>query len=171
MEKGLKEGQPEGRLRLGRILNPVLISTVLAAGIKLFGGENHLPTFILNVFHMLGAMSLPLLMLILGGSLYVDFQGKGPIYMKEVLKFTLLKNIIFPLAFIAILVFARPAYPVALIIFLESVVPPITGIPIQTERHGGNSSITNQFILSSFVFSVLSIPLMFNLFTRFFPVP
>jgi len=116
-------------------------------------------------------MSLPLLMLILGGSLYVDFQGKGPIYMKEVLKFTLLKNIIFPLAFISILVFARPAYPVALIIFLESVVPPITGIPIQAERHGGNSSITNQFILSSFVFSVLSIPFMFNLFTRFFPFP
>jgi len=172
MEKGLKGDQPEGRLRLGRILNPVLISTVLAAGIKLFGWEKHLPAFLLNVFQMLGAMSLPLLMLILGGSLYVDFQGKGPIYMKEVLKFTLLKNIIiFPLAFISILVFARPAYPVALIIFLESVVPPITGIPIQAERHGGNSSITNQFILSSFVFSVLSIPFMFNLFTRFFPFP
>jgi predicted permease len=101
----------------------------------------------------------------------VDFQSKGPIYIKEVMKFALVKNIIFPLAFIMMLVFVRPAYPVALIIFLESAVPPITGIPIQAQRQGGNSSITNQFILASFVFSILSIPLMFNLFTRYFPIP
>jgi len=110
-------------------------------------------------------------MLILGGSLYVDFQSKGPIYIKEVMKFVLIKNIIFPLAFITMLVFARPAYPIALIIFLESVVPPITGIPIQARRYGANSSITNQFILASFVFSILSIPLMFDLFTLYFPMP
>lgn len=171
IEKGCEPDKAEGRLRLERILNPVLISTVMAAAIKLFGAEKHLPAFVLNVFQMLGGMSLPLLMLILGGSLYVDFQSKGPIYIKEAMKFVLVKNIIFPLAFIMMLVVARPPYPVALIIFLESAVPPITGIPIQTQRHGGNSSITNQFILSSFVFSVLSIPFMFNLFTSYFPMP
>ena len=171
IEKDLKGDQVEGSLRLERILNPVLISTIIAASIKLFGAEKHLPTFIPMVFQILGGMSLPLLMLILGGSLYVDFQSKGPIYIKEVIKFALVKNIIFPLVFITILVFVRPVYPVALIIFLESAAPPITGIPIQTQRHGGNSSITNQFILSSFVFSVLSMPLMFNLFTRYFPMP
>jgi len=161
----------KGRLRLERILNPVLISTVIAATIKLFGAEKHLPTFILTMFQMLGGMSLPLLMLILGGSLYVDFQSRGPIYFREVMKFVLIKNIIFPLAFIAMLVLVHPAYPVALIIFLESAVPPITGIPIQTQRHGGNASITNQFILASFVFSIFSIPLMFTLFTRYFRIP
>jgi len=149
----------------------VLASTAIAATIKLSGAERYLPTFVLTVFQMLGGMSLPLLMLILGGSLYVDFQGKGPIYVKEVIKFTLIKNILFPLVFIAILVLAHPPYPVALIVFLQSAVPPITGIPIQTQRHGGNWSMTNQFILASFAFSILSIPLMFNLFTRYFPIP
>ena len=168
IEKGLKG---KGRLRLERILNPVLISTVIAAGIKLLGVEKQLPTFILTVFQMLGGMSLPLLMLILGGSLYVDFQSKGPIYVKEVVKFVLIKNVVFPLVFITMLVLVCPPYPVALIIFLESAVPPITGIPIQTQRHGGNASITNQFILASFVFSIFSIPLMFTLFTRYFPIP
>ena len=170
-EKNITEDNLKSRLRLGRIVNPVLISTAVAAMIKLSGAERYLPTFIISVFQMLGGMSLPLLMLILGGSLYVDFQNKGPIYIKEVIKFVLMKNIIFPLAFIGILVLAHPPYPVALIMFLQSAVPPITGIPIQTRRHGGNSSITNQFILSRFVFSILSIPLMFNLFTRYFPIP
>jgi malate permease and related proteins len=170
-EKGLKEAKPKSRMRRGRILNPVLISTVIAASIKLLGAERHLPPFLLTVFQLLGGMAMPLLMLILGGSLYLDFQSKGPIYIKEVMKFVLIKNILFPLAFIAMLVFVRPDYPVALIMFLESAVPPITGISIHTQRHGGNSSITNQFVLGSFVFSILSIPLMFNLFTRYFPMP
>jgi predicted permease len=170
-EKGPEEDQPKNGMRFERILNPVLISTVIAASIKLLGVERHLPTFILTVFQLLGGMAMPLLMLILGGSLYVDFQNKGPIYIKEIMKFIFIKNIIFPLAFIAMLVFVRPDYPVALIMFLESAVPPITGISIHTQRHGGNSSITNQFVLGSFVFSILSIPLMFNLFTRYFPMP
>ncbi len=170
-QNGIEGGQPNGSLRLGRIVNPVFIATVIAAAIKLSGGERYMPAFVITVFQMLGGMSLPLLMLILGGSLYVDFQSKGPIHIKEVLKFVLIKNVIFPLAFIAILAFARLSYPVALIMFLQSAVPPITGVPIQTRRHGGNWSITNQFILSSFVFSVFSIPLMFNLFTRYFPMP
>ena len=158
-------------MRLGRILNPILISTVIATTIKLFGAQRHLPTFMLTVFQLLGGMSVPLLMLILGGSLYMDFQNKGSIYIKEVMKLILIKNIVFPLAIITMLVLARPAYPVALIMFLESAVPPISGIPIHTQRHGGNSSITNQFILASFVFSILSIPVMFNLFSRYFPMP
>lgn len=165
------DDKPKNRMTLGRILNPVLISTVAATAIKVSGAESHLPTFIVTVFQMLGGMSLPLLMLILGGSLYLDFQNKGPLYIKEIIKFVLIKNIIFPFVFIALLAFARPAYPVAMIMFLESAIPPITGIPIDTERQGGNRSITNQFILASFVFSIISLPLMFNLFTRYFPMP
>lgn len=162
---------PKNPRKLGRVINPVLLATVTATAIKLTGTEIHLPTFLLNVFQILGGMSLPLLMLILGGSLYVDFQNRGPVHINEMVKFVLIKNLLFPLVFIALLVFARPSYPIALIIFLQSAVPPITGIPIQTARQGGNASITNQFILASFIFSILSVPLMFTLFTRYFPMP
>ena len=169
--KGIQEGKPKPPMRLGRIINPVLISTVLAVSIKLAGADRHLPAFVLTAVQMLGGMAMPLLLLILGGSLYVDFQNKGPLYIREVMKFVLIKNFLFPLVLVGVLVFAAPAYPVALIMFLQSAAPPITGIPIQTQRHGGNASITNQFVLASFACSILSIPLMFHLFTRYFPMP
>lgn len=165
------DAPPKSPSKLGRIINPVLLATVIAAAVKLTGMETHLPTFLLNVFQILGGMSLPLLMLILGGSLYLDFQNKGPIYMKETIKFVIIKNFLFPLICITFLVYARPVYPIALIIFLQSAVPPITGIPIHVARQGGNASITNQFILASFTLSILSVPLMFSLFTRYFPMP
>jgi hypothetical protein len=73
--------------------------------------------------------------------------------------------------FIGLLILAHPAYRIALIILLQSAVPPITGASIHAEREGGSASITNQFILASFAVSVVSIPLMFTLFSRFFPIP
>jgi predicted permease len=161
----------ERKINLRRIINPVLVSTLLAVGIRLLGLEVYLPDFIVTMLSLLGGMTLPLIMIILGGSLYIDFQKKGKIYIWEILKFIAIKNVVFPLVFFGLLLLVRPHYNVALIIFLQSAVPPITGVPIITEREGGNTSITNQFILASFIFSIVSIPLTFMLFNVFFPLP
>jgi predicted permease len=116
-------------------------------------------------------MALPLIMIILGGSLYLDFKQKGKIYYTEIIKFLAVKNIVFPAVFLVLLILFKPEYSLALIFILESAIPPITGTPIMTERAGGNKSISNQFVLSSFIFSVVSIPVFFWLFSRYFPMP
>ena len=120
---------------------------------------------------MLGGMALPLLMLILGGNIYVDFRGKGRINIVEVVKFVLFKNIIYPLIFIGLLYLLKPNFGVTLIIFLQSAVPPITAVPILTERAGGDRNIASQFVVASFIFSVVTIPAMVFLFSRLFPFP
>ena len=154
-----------------RIINPIFAATILAIAVQLLGVKDYLPGFIHSILQTLGAMALPLIMIILGGSLYLDFRQKGKIYYKEIIKFLLIKNIIFPLVFLAALVFWRPAYNIALLFFLESAVPPVTATPILTERAGGNKAISNQFVLSSFIFSIVSVPTMFHLFSQFFPIP
>ena len=115
------------------------------------------------------AAGAPLTMIILG--LYLDFKQRGKIYVKEITKFVLVKNIVFPLIFLAITVWFRPAYGIALLFILQAAVPPVTSTPILTERAGGNKSICNQFVFSSFIFSVITIPLIFWLFSRWFPMP
>jgi predicted permease len=85
--------------------------------------------------------------------------------------FILAKNILFPLLALGILILIKPAFPVALIIMLEAAVPPITSIPILAQRSGGNRSLSSQFIVGSFLFSLISIPLALYLFSRFFPLP
>jgi hypothetical protein len=47
-------------------------------------------------------------------------------------------------------------------------VPPITTIPILTNKAGGNTSLTNQFLISSFLVSIISIPLAMLIFENFF---
>ncbi len=160
-------GQPQWN----RIINPILIATILAVTVQLFGGRDYLPDFIHSILQILGAMALPLIMIILGGSLYLDFKQNGKFYYKEIIKFLIVKNIVFPLVFLAVLIFIRPAYGIALLFILESAVPPVSATPILTERAGGTKSISNQFVFSSFIFSIVSIPAIFHLFSRFFPMP
>jgi malate permease and related proteins len=166
-----KRGVTTGKINMARVVNPVLIATGLAVSMRLTGLEAYIPRFVTTMLTMLGGMTLPLLMLILGGSLYIQFQKKGRIYFGEILKFILVKNFLLPLVFIGLLIMVRPSYNIALILFLESAVPPITGAPVHTEREGGNVTIVNQFILASFVISIVSIPLMFTLFSKAFPLP
>lgn len=161
----------EKAVQWNRIFNPIMIATVLAILVQLFGGRDYLPDFIQSILQIMGGMALPLIMIILGGSLYLDFKQKGRIYYIEIIKFLAVKNIIFPLAMIGILLLLKPAYSIALLFILEAAVPPISGTPIMTERAGGDKSLSNQFVFSSFIFSVLSIPAVFYLFNIYFPIP
>ena len=164
-----------GSVRLSRILNPILIATVLAIAVQLLGVRGYLPDFVRSILQILGGMALPLIMIILGGSLYLDVKQKGKFYWGEVIKFILVKNAVFPLFFLGLMLLLRPyfslSYSLALIFIIQSAVPPITGTPIMAERAGGDKSISNQFVLASFVFSIVSIPALFWLFNPFFPMP
>jgi predicted permease len=163
------------KLSWKRIVNPVLVTTVAGMFITLIGIRAYVPDFLVMIFVMVGVMANPLFMLILGGNVYNDFRYKGEganrFYTWEVVKFVLVKNIIFPLVFLALLIFVRPDYGIALIILLQAAVPPITAIPILAERCGGNRVISGQYIVSSFIFSIISIPAVIYLFSIFFPFP
>jgi predicted permease len=160
---------------MARFFNPVLVSTIVGMAVALIGMQAYVPQFVKSIFVMVGAMASPLFMLILGGNLYHDMMlengGKRKFYYGEVIKFALAKNLLFPLAALGLLIIIKPAFPVALIIMLEAAVPPVTAIPIFAERSGGNRILTSQFIVGSFLFSLITIPIMLSLFSLFFPFP
>jgi len=158
-----------------RIINPVLITTLFALLISLAGLKSYIPDALTVTLQMLGGLAMPLLIIILGGNIYNDFkqrkEGETKLFLREIIKFVVVKNVVFPAVFLAILLMLRPDYSIALIIILQSAVPPITAIPILTERSGGNQAITSHFIVSSFIFSVVSIPMVLYVFHLFFPWP
>jgi len=153
-----------------RIIHPVVIVTFIALIIRLSEVQNIIPNFIMRIFYLLGGMTIPLIMIILGGNIYVDFQKKGKIQTSEIVKFVIIKNVLFPLIFLGIIILLKSilSYPIALLIIIQSAVPPITAVPLVTERVDGNRTIVNQFIVASFAFSLISIPIMIYLFSMFF---
>jgi predicted permease len=159
----------EKKLNLKRIFNVVFLSTITAIIIRLTAVQTIIPDAVLSMLSMLGAMSVPLLMLVIGGNISLTFQRKGKIFSGEIVKFVITKNVVFPLIFLGIVLVIRPSYHIALLLILQSAVPPVTAITIFTKRVGGNESIVNQFLLASFICSLITIPVMISFFTAFFP--
>jgi malate permease and related proteins len=159
------------KLNWKKIIHPVLIATILAVIIRLGGVQNAVPDFVISIFALLGGMTLPLIMIILGGNIYIDFKKKGQLQIFEIAKFVIIKNFLFPMLFLSILIIIQPSYYIALIILLQSAVPPVTAVPLVTERSGGDRPVVNQFIVGSFISSLVSIPAMVYLFEIFFTAP
>ncbi len=151
-----------------RLFNLVLIATIVALVIVFVGMQEFIPDFAISILALLGGMTIPLIMLLIGGNIYLDFQKKGTIYTGELVKFVIIKNVVFPLIFLAILVVLRPVFHIALILMLQAAVPPVTAVPLFTQRAGGNHAIVNQFIVASFGSSLITIPVMMMLFGQFF---
>jgi predicted permease len=163
------------KLNWRRIVNPVLVATIVGLVIGLASVNEYIPQFLIIIVTMVGAIAAPLFMLILGGNIYNDFMYKADNgrkrYIREVVTFVVIKNVIFPLIFLALLLWLHPNSTIALIVMLQAAVPPITAIPILVERCGGNRQIASQFVVASFIFSIVSIPAAIYLFSRFFPMP
>jgi len=156
------------RLEWRRVLNIVLIATAAAVAMKLSGTHRLLPDFALQAARMMGAATIPVLMLILGGSVYVDFKHGEKLYTAEILKFVCAKNILFPLAALGLLLLIKPSRELALLLLLESAVPPVTAVPVVAARMGGNRNAANQFLVASFAASLVTIPVAMALFAAFF---
>ena len=161
-------GSIKNKFNWSKFFNPILIVTILAIVLRLTGVYQSVPNVLLSITKILGNTALPLILILIGGNVYVDFKRKGKIQLKSILLFVALKNFLFPLIILILLIIIKPVFSVAFLIFLLSVVPPITAIPILTKKAGGNASLTNQFLISSFFVSIISIPLAMLIFENFF---
>ncbi len=89
--------KPDRPVRWNRIFNTMLIITVVAVVLRLLNLHIYIPDFLLKGLKMVGGMTVPLLMIIIGGNIYIDFKNKGKLLVPEILFFLLVKNIIYPL--------------------------------------------------------------------------
>ncbi len=162
------KGNENVKFDFRKALNPVLIATSAAMIIKLTGFTPYIPKLIFSLTKTIGSVALPLIMIVIGGSLYVDFQKKGKIFHKETALFVIAKNLIFPALTLLLLNAVNPPASVATLLFILSASPPLTAVTILAEKSGGNYSLVNQCILGSFAASIVTIPLMMLLFQKYF---
>ncbi len=158
------------KLRWERILNPVLVCTILAVAVTHTQTSEQIPAFFMASLQTISGMAIPLLMILLGGNLYLDFQQRNRLYLLETYKFIMVKNILFPLLWLVVLMFLRPPLPIAVIILLESAMPPSMSIPAVTEKGGGNRVLVSQFLVASCIMCVFTLPAVMYLFARYYPI-
>lgn len=153
-----------------RFVHPVLIITLVAMGIRLTDVQHWIPVYVTTSLRQVGDMSIPLLMMMMGGKMRDDYQKGGAVYLREIVLFVATKNFLFPAVVLGLLVLVRPSPAVALLLLLQAAVPPVVTAPIMVEREGGNGRISSQMMMSSFAVSLVSIPLAIWVYSRLFPL-
>ncbi|MFW5928761.1 MAG: AEC family transporter [Thermoplasmatota archaeon] len=161
-------GEKKFVLKWDRILHLVFIVTLIAVSIKLAGIDYMIPSVVMSILNLLGGMAVPLLMLVIGANLYLDYKGKGRFNLKEVVKFVSIKNILFPLVFLGILLIVSPGKYIALIILIQAAAPPVTAVPVLTKKAGGDQRLVNQFFVASILLTVITIPFFIYMLDMFF---
>ncbi|MBT4289112.1 MAG: hypothetical protein HOD92_17435 [Deltaproteobacteria bacterium] len=167
-----RKNQPKRKFSLAesKILNSVLLATLMAVILKLTKVDRIIPDFVITVVNIVGLTALPLIMITLGGNVYVDFQRRGGIAWKSMIRFVFVKNLIFPMVTLGFLVLVQPPKNVSILIFLQSVVPPLSAVPVFVGRAKGNVALTNQFLVSSFLCAIISIPICMYCYSLFFEI-
>ena len=151
-------------LDLKKLFNPLIRTTLLTLIIVLLGWDAGIPAGAVSIAQKVGDLAFTLVMLTLGGYIYLDLRTAGRIRWAQVIKFVLLKNVLFPFLFLGIVYALKLSDNVGLILILSAAAPPLSTIPILIGRQNGDVPISNQFLVGSFLFSILSIPGVISLF-------
>ncbi|MBD3178842.1 MAG: hypothetical protein GF417_04160 [Candidatus Latescibacteria bacterium] len=160
----------KGNLQWSKIFHPVFIMTLLAIIVRMTGINTYIPGFVVSGLQMVGNMAVPLLMLILGGNMLFDFQRIEKIRIMETVRFIFFKNLLMPAVMLLFLYWVRPGINIALILMLEASAPPVTAAPLLSGREGGDRELVNQYMIGSFSFSLITIPLFIYLLGKLYPL-
>lgn len=162
------DGQQNEKLNWNKLINSVVKATFLAVIIKLLHVDPYIPDVIVGITKLIGDMTFPLVMIILGGEVYLDIKKIKKVYIGSILKFLFLKNIIFPFIILVFLYWVRPSFEIAFILLLQAASPPLSTLPVLVGRQQGKKELANQFLVTSFFFSVVCIPLILMLLNKIY---
>jgi predicted permease len=138
------------------LLNPTLIAVLL--GILCFALSIRLPKVPLDAMNMLGDTTTPLAMVVIGARL----ADLIPSDLKDrMLLFScLMRLIVFPLAFLGILILLRVPQGVREAVFVCSAMPGSTATAMQAEYYKGDGRLGSRSVAVSTALSVLTIPII-----------
>jgi predicted permease len=109
---------------------------------------------------------VPLLLILLGARIREDYENRGPIYWREIVAFIGIRNVVFPLLFLAAFPILNLSRDLGFLLLLQAAMPPVTAAPIMVGRSGGNVAFASQLLLTSYVAAAVTIPCMVWLFGR-----
>lgn len=156
------------KMDLKKLFNPVFMATILALGLRLTSFDSNIPKVVLKLSGQIGNLTLPLIMMMIGGNIYIDYKNSVSFKFLRNSLFVLMKNIVWPALSLVFIYLAKPPLDIGFLLFLYSAVPTITVVPVLGERAGLDKSVLNQFLVSGFAFSIISIPVCFYLFSKIY---
>lgn len=149
---------------LVNLLNPIVIAMALGIILGLLGIEKHMPDFVMTTIGNLSACMGPLAM-VLTGFVIGDYNIPKLLTNKKVYIATLLRLFIFPALFIALLLLFGADNKVMTLALFAFATPLGMNTVVFPAAYGQDTSTGASMAMISHTLSVITIPIMYSLFT------
>jgi hypothetical protein len=150
------------KFEFSSLLSVPVISTIISLLFVFFGWGKLVPQFVLSPLKMIGDCTMPLAMLVVGGSLAKIHLGH--IDKKAMFLLALVKLIILPVLGLLLIVKFRIPSLIGLLIILELAVPSATTLSVLIRHVKKEDLLITQGIFFSHLVSIITLPLLLSLY-------
>ena len=146
------------------LFNPASVTTVVALAMALPGLQNVVPDILFEPLKLVGAATIPLSMIVVGGIVMINFSGNTSFPFGYVLQVGVVKLLLVPLAVFG-LVLLLPLPPEAkFLVLLQAMMPSGIMLPLLARKYQGDYTLVGQSLFGVTLMSLFTVPLLLSLF-------
>jgi hypothetical protein len=154
--------QENKKFELGSLFSPPVIAIISSLVLVFLKVNTLIPEAVLKPIHMIGECTVPLAMLVVGGSLALirlEQVDKTAIGLLVIVKLILLPLV----GLFLVLKFNLPEL-IGLLIVMQLAVPPATSLAVITKHYKKEDLLISQGIFFGHIFSLVTLPLFLSLY-------
>lgn len=151
-----------GGLREGRkhLLNPVVVSLILAVVINLSGLGGGIPDFAMRTIHALGACAIPLGLVMIGAISSEHIERPGDLLNVRVIAVSSLVRLgLLPFVFILLAKFLPVGVELKQVLVVQAAMPAAVFPMVMAKHYGGHPLTAAQVVAGTTAIAIFSIPL------------
>lgn len=150
------------RFELGSLFSPPVIATIFSLAFIFFGLNKFLPSALLAPLRSVGDCTLPLALLVVGGSLaQIELRR---IDKKAIILVCLTKLILLPALGVLLIMKWRLPELIGLLIVMQLSMPPATSLAIIATHYKKDDLLISQGVFFGHLLSIITVPLFLSLY-------
>ena len=148
------------KARLKNLLNPVVLSIIVAVALNALNAGNWLPEFVFGTTHMLGVCAVPVGLLLIGATMadHLHEFGTGPIW-RIMFVSCVLRLLLLPILFLLLAKYLPAPIELKRVIVLQAAMPSAVFPILITRHYNGDTPTALRAVIATSALSLLTIPL------------
>ncbi|MFA6378760.1 MAG: AEC family transporter [Candidatus Omnitrophota bacterium] len=152
-----------GIVSLKDFYNPPILATIVSLGLIFFGFHRFIPQIVMASFDSFGSCTMPLAILVVGGSLAtIKIHEKR--YLLDVFLAVLAKIVVFPALVLAALFFLQVKSMLGLLLVIQAAAPSAVTLTVIAKYYKKEETFINQTIFYSHVLGLIMFPIFLILY-------
>jgi hypothetical protein len=156
-------GTADWRGTMRHLMSPAILSMFVAVGMAFAGAKNWLPGPVLGVCQSAGSLSVPLMLVIIGGTISGSFRRDQA---RDLTLITVLRLAAIPLILFFLIKAVRLSPGMEQIALIVALMPTSAVSPVMARLYGGSPPFAAAATLLTHVLSLATVPLAFWLLAR-----